>query len=167
MTAAEQKAWIAGRDAAADKAQRMAESYTRSLSHYPDDDPQYRVIHWCATAASLAAEDIRALTPPAATPPSMPPLDEVITHYGIDALCRALAPEIVREAGEAPATDWTPPEDREDLFRCQIMVPATWVAWDKGGGVWQVEDTDKDCSDCVYISEHSPTAFAPLPGVKP
>jgi hypothetical protein len=77
----------------------------------------------------------------------MPPLAEVIERYGIDALCKALAPEIVREA---TATAWTPPEDRADGYECLAAVKVVWREW---SGEW------------VYTGEF--TAFVPLPGDAP
>jgi Lar family restriction alleviation protein len=105
------------------------------------------------------------VTPPDATPPSMPPLAEVIEHYGIDALCRALAPEIVREAGETTATAWTPPEDRRGNFECLGKVRGFWsqVGWKQA-----MDDT---WNWYVLLDKNplpvAPTAFAPLPEGKP
>ena len=104
--------------------------------------------------ARQLAESFGATVTPlfAIVPPAMPPLEQVIDHYGIDALCKALAPEIVREAGQ-PAP-WTPPEDRGDGYRCLATVTATWKTNRHGDGWWIVDNCDPSIS---------PTAFAPLP----
>jgi hypothetical protein len=164
MTPAEQKAWEAGRDAAADLA--WSDEEERPWEYWGED----KNARTAQIVAKEIAKAIRALTPPPATPSSMPPLAEVITHYGIDALCRALAPEIVREA---TATEWTPPEDRPDGFEClawlegnrlQTMGVGGWekVRWEtsilRPPGYWW----------CPHGGEQvSPTAFAPLPEGKP
>jgi hypothetical protein len=150
MTPAEQKAWISGRDAAALVCLRKRD--------VPIDEgsPFERGIYAGYNGAAIA---IRALTPPAATPSSMPPLAEVITHYGIDALCRALAPEIVREAGEQAATAWTPPpeSERRDGYECLATVT---VVWDQVSGVWRTETG-------YWFGHAYSAAFAPLPEGKP
>jgi hypothetical protein len=195
MTPAEQKAWIAGRDAAIECLPKLtdpwdaygfgffdglesAAAYIRALT--PPD-----AIEWSTGAPPVHVSDRPAgkevmpvddddtharpdvapggndalsggVTPPASPERHMPPLAEVIKHYGIDALCRALAPEIVREAGETTATAWTPPEDRADGFRCLGWMLGRWdiVTWE--APYW---DTG--------ISSMYPTAFAPLPEGKP
>lgn len=40
--------------------QRLAESYTRSLSHYDEDHPERAKIKWGAAAVTVAAENILA-----------------------------------------------------------------------------------------------------------
>lgn len=96
----------------------------------------------------------------AIVPPAMPPLAEVIAHYGIDALCNALAPEIVREAGEPPAP-WMPPEDRPDTYQCLGLSDDEWVliTWRRGAWRWTSED-----GAIVSPIPVEPAAFAPLPG---
>jgi hypothetical protein len=196
MTPAEQKAWIAGRDAAVKCLPKLtdpwdaygfgffdglesAAAYIRALT--PPD-----AIEWSTGAPPVHVSDRSTrkgvmpiddnnthtrpdvapggntlsggVTPPDATPPTMPPLAEVIAHYGIDALCRALVPEIVREAGEATATAWTPPEDRADGFMCQAILN---VEWSKSLKSW--------CHPIgsSYRTTVNPDAFAPLPEGKP
>lgn len=55
----------AGMRRAADECKRLAESYTRSLEHYAEDDPQWAKIKWGAAAVTVAAENILAAIPPA------------------------------------------------------------------------------------------------------
>jgi hypothetical protein len=62
------RVWEAGRDAAAAECDRMRESYRRSLSLYPEDDPQHRLVKYSGATAAVCAENIRALTPPAMPP---------------------------------------------------------------------------------------------------
>jgi hypothetical protein len=160
MTEAEQKAWIAGRDAAvkclpkltnpwgeygfgfSDGLERAADAI-RTLTPPPADGMDWKdVADWselptvfvtkversqgmfwrgefCSVPMAIGPEV--ALTPPPATPPSMPPLAEVITYYGIDALCRALVPEIVREAGETTATECAGPNDEMKAMRDEYL----------------------------------------------
>jgi len=107
--------------------------------------------------AVLAAYEA-SLTSPSIVPPAMPPLAAVIAHYGIDALCKALAPQIVREA-EQPAP-WTPPEDRAFGRECATEGcnrPST-VHFVRGG-------IGSDyCGPC-YLRVQA--AIAPLPGDAP
>jgi hypothetical protein len=122
-----------------------------------------------AKAAAQADYEARILA--ALAPPAMPTLAQIIAHYGIDALCKALAPEIVREAGQS--APWMPPEDRPDRYRCWTWWGDRWLRCE-----WRPDDSsDKPLwwvygVGCVHHSnlEHflpeppAPTAFAPLPG---
>jgi hypothetical protein len=165
MTEAEQKAWIAGRDAAAVKLSSMCPKcdgagwlWGHELIVTQDvegtDDTKYS----CDSEVHEYADSIRALAPPPATDPAMPLLAAVIAHYGIDALCKALAPQIVREA-EQPAP-WTPPEDRAFGRECATEGcnrPST-VHFVRGG-------IGSDyCGPC-YLRVQA--AIAPLPGDAP
>jgi hypothetical protein len=60
--------WEAGRDAAAAECERLRESYRRSLSLYPEDDPQHRLVKYSGATAAVCAENIRNLTPPEDAP---------------------------------------------------------------------------------------------------
>lgn len=56
-------AYAAGMRRAADECKRLAASYTRSLAHYAEDDPQWAKIKWGAAAVTVAAENILAAIP--------------------------------------------------------------------------------------------------------
>ena len=120
-----------------------------------------------AKAAAQADYESRILA--ALVPPAIPTLADVIAHYGIDALCKALAPEIVREALEQP-TPWTPPEDRGDGFECLAWLEANRLQT-MGVGGWEKVRWERSVLTppgywwCPHGGEQvSPAAFAPLPG---
>jgi hypothetical protein len=118
-------------------------------------------------AAIVPPADLALLSDPNAVHLNMlrgsiakPTIAQIIHIYGIDALCKALAPEIVREAGEQPAP-WTPPEDRRGNFECLGKVRGFWV---QVGWKQAMDDTwnwyallDKNPLPVA------PATFAPLP----
>jgi hypothetical protein len=134
----------------------IAEAYADAASIVADERDQTYSTNG-KFLLDLASEAILARAAEVAEP-AMPALAAVIEHYGIDALCKVLAPEIVREAGEPPAP-WMPPHEseRRDGYECLATVR---VVWDQVSGVWRTETGD--WIGCAYSA-----AFAPLPGDAP
>jgi hypothetical protein len=148
MTPAEQKAWIAGRDAAIVACQIEIDRGDKNSS------PNY------AFGARACRDAIRALTPPAVTEwtprrASRPPQDGDFVDVNpeaqwLDDMANA-CPHCGGSGHKDDVTAWTPPPEAErpDGYRCLATVKVVWHEW---SGEW------------VYIGK--PTALAPAAGGK-
>jgi len=132
--------WIAGRDEAASIADECAKQ-NGPLSNRGFSDDYRRGFESAGQAIAAAIRTLPAttqetdLTDPNAVHANMlrgaiakPTLGQIIHIYGIGALCKALAPEIVREANAAP-----PAMKVKPLEWFEAELPS------RGGGKWQSE----------------------------
>jgi hypothetical protein len=152
-------------DAAAICMKNRDKAYREGRGDFIAHEIDYAAI--LARAAEVAAAPAPDLSDPNTVHLNMlrgtiakPAVEQIIHIYGIDALCKALAPHIVREA-EAPQAPWTPPPeaDRPEGYECLGLNPyGYWrhIRW----GSWRKVYAWRTKPDDLPIQ---PTAFATLP----